>query len=290
MPRFIIIVPLTPKKLLNPIRLKLFNIFFENLKRIDYENWEAILIGEEEKLDGKIRFKKIGAESKEIKLIYAREYLKSITPKPDYVLRLDDDDLINPYIFEIIKNSKFDCYADKHHLFYDLLSGRTSFQPRPWLANTVVHKYECAMEEIGEDGMTLLQCDHSKVWIDYYRERRIIYANLRHPVYMRVLSPVSITSLLFQSEIQNGLNELNLDLTNDELMKFKKYLKGFGVWKNRNIANFEFGFKELMPLIMYRQPDDKVGFIQRLLFLIKKVSMLLLSLKRKWTKPVWKSS
>ena len=273
MKKIVIIVPLTPKRLLTPVRLELFEVFLKNLGRVNYSNWEAILIGEEEKVEGPLIFKKIGAESKELKLIYAREYLKSVRPKPDYVLRLDDDDLLNPNLFQLIGNLNFDCYADKEHLFYDLLSGRISFQKRPWLPNTVVHRYECALEEIGENGLTLLQCDHSKIWHKYYNKKKIIYANKRHPVYLRVLSPTTITSQLFDNNsgsrkfrnVRTDVKNLGADSNSAELTTFQNYLQGFGVWVNTNIKDFSQGLIDLEKSNTYKLPDEKINLRTRVL-------------------------
>src|SRR4051812_13632626 len=104
MKKFLIIVPLTPARLLTPIRKKLFEVFLQNLQRVEYDDWQAILIGEQEGNTGKIKYKKIGAESKELKLVFARELMRDLKIKPDYVLRLDDDDLINPTIFKQLSN------------------------------------------------------------------------------------------------------------------------------------------------------------------------------------------
>ncbi len=73
--RFLFIVPLTPKRLLTPLRNLLFEQFLNAMRNQSYSNWEAILIGEENKDDGNIKYVSLLAESKEIKLIFAKEYI-----------------------------------------------------------------------------------------------------------------------------------------------------------------------------------------------------------------------
>jgi hypothetical protein len=269
MKKFMIIVPLTPKRLLTPIREQLFEIFLKNMDRINYEHWEAVLIGDDENDKGKIKYKKIGAESKELKLVYAREYLSSLKVKPDYVLRLDDDDLINPSLFSKLANQDLDCYADKYHVFYDVLSGRLSWQHRIWLANTVVHRYEYAMTEIGESGMTLLQSDHSKAWSEFYSSKKIVYAPKDHPVYVRVLSPVTVTSQThnLSTPVHDQYAQLTQRLAHydtmsqDENERYQSYLKGFGQWKNKSISDFKEALMDLKPLNRINIPDDSSNFV-----------------------------
>lgn len=152
--RFLFITPLTPKRLLTPLRILLFEQFLSALHNQTYKNWEALLIGKEDKLDGNIKYVSLKAESKEIKLIFAKEYILNLKDKPDYIIRIDDDDLINPFILDRVSKSDFDCFADSYHSFYDLTSGMISLQKRDWFANTVIHKYQHAMKEIEEAKMT----------------------------------------------------------------------------------------------------------------------------------------
>lgn len=218
--RFLFITPLTPKHLLTPLRELLFNQFLFALNNQSYPNWEAILIGDEEKTEGKIKYLKVQALSKEIKLIFAKEYILNLKEKPDYIIRIDDDDIINPFVLEKISGLEFDCYADNYHAFYDIVSGKISQQNRPWLANTVIHKYEHAMIEYGVDKTPLFLCDHSKSWHDYYKDKKVIFSSKKHPIYLRVLSPTSITA------------ETN------ELKSYNLYLKGFGKWKRISLNPF----------------------------------------------------
>jgi hypothetical protein len=193
---FLFITPLTPSRLLTPLRKLLFEEYLKALKAQSYSNWNALLIGEENRSDGKIQYVSVKAESKEIKLIFAKEYVITMDPKPDYIIRLDDDDLINPDLLSHISGIEFDCYADQFHTFYDIMSGKISSQKRSFLPNTCVHKYIHAMAETGPEKIPLLQNDHS-MWITYYKDKRLIYTPRAFPVYLRVLSPTTVTNGIY---------------------------------------------------------------------------------------------
>ncbi|HEY1040743.1 MAG TPA: hypothetical protein VGF30_15115 [Bacteroidia bacterium] len=244
--KFLFITPLTPKRLLTPLRTMLFEQYIESLKRQSYKNWEALLIGEEDRTDGNIRYVSIAAESKEIKLIFAKEYILNMAQKPDYIIRIDDDDVINPNVLKRVANMDFDCYADHYHAFYDLTNFRISLQKRDWLANTVIHKYEHAMLEMGEDKIPLLQCDHSKDWIRYYKDKKLVYAPENSPVYLRVLSPTTVTSGIHgltkntkEKYDEFKSNVVKLHSAGDiNFNQYHSYIRGFGKWKKQELPDF----------------------------------------------------
>lgn len=247
MKRFLFITPLTPSKLLTPLRSMLFHEFLRGLNDQTYTNWQALLIGEEEKKEGNITYAKIKAESKEIKLIYAKEYILNMKVKPDYIIRIDDDDVINPHLLEKLSKIDFDCYADKFHSFYNIVSGKVCQKEKNWLANTVVHKFEHAMAEIGEDKLPLLTCDHSKEWYTYYKDRDLIFAPKKHPVYLRILSPTTVTSGIHNSttvgvhdkyeEFKSKVIKMKVE-SDIDFKTYNNYLKGFGRWKYKNMDDF----------------------------------------------------
>ena len=70
MKKFLFITALTPARLLNLLRKDLFLLFLSSLERQTYENWEALLIGEEGKKNGKFTFLKTNSVSKEDKLLF----------------------------------------------------------------------------------------------------------------------------------------------------------------------------------------------------------------------------
>lgn len=254
MKKFLFITPLTPSRLLTPLRRKLFVEFVRGLNNQTYSNWEALLIGEEEKQEGNVIYKKIKAESKEIKLIYAKEYLLNMEVKPDYIVRIDDDDVINPNLLERLHDQDFDCFADKYHTFYDVTTGKICQREKGWLANTVVHKFEHALAEIGEDKLPLMNCDHGKEWLPYYTGKKLVFAPIKEPVYLRVLSPTTVTSGIHNSSTENVHEKyeefkskvVNLKLSKDiDFEKYNYYLKGFGAWKYKRLHDFDNSIEKL---------------------------------------------
>lgn len=141
--------------------------------------------------------------------------------KPDFIIRLDDDDIISPDILERVSKENFDCYADEFHTFYDLSSGKICQQKRNWLPNTVIHSFKHAMK-IMENGKPLFSQDHSEVWLNYYSGKKIIYSPKEHPVYLRIISPTSVS----------GKKDFNSE-------GYQKYLYSFGKWGNFGLNDFK---------------------------------------------------
>ncbi len=234
---FLFIIALTPSDLLSPLRRSLFELFLKAMKSQTYDSWEALLIGEEDKTDGKLKFVKTPAISKQEKFLFAIDYLKSLKIKPDYIIRLDDDDLISPTVLTRVSQLDFDCYADSYHAFYDIVTGKISLNKREWLANTVIHKFEHAIAEIQrikEDkgvntSASLLALDHNLYWEKYYRHKKIIWSDKRNSVYLRILSPTSITSHL----------TANYSVWSENVQEeYKQYVKGYGPWVYKTLSDF----------------------------------------------------
>ena len=220
---FLFITPLTPLSHRTQLRSELFQCYLQALNKQTHHNWQALLIGEEDKKEGNCIYIKTNSVTKQEKLMDAYEFILRMPEKPDFIIRLDDDDVISPHILEIACTKKFDCYADKHHLFYDITSAMTSRQKRNWLPNTIIHKAEHALAPFGPEGKPLFTHDHSKAWHVYYKGRKIKWASKRHPVYMRILSPTSISGKVDYTE-------------------YSEYLKGFGKWRKKIPSDFE-GFQ-----------------------------------------------
>lgn len=224
MKKFLFIIPQSPKSSMTPFRQSLTEISLKSLKNQTSNDWEALLIGEEERTDGNINYISSPYKTKEEKLNYFADWILKQENKPQYIIRFDDDDLISPFILEKVSTMNFDCYADQWHWFYDTSSGNCSRQKRRWLPNTIIHKTEYALTAFGEynKGITssgrkpiLLQNDHSQTWHQFYSNKKIVFAKKNSPIYMRVLSPSSITA---------G-NATEFDRKN-----YEKYRKGFGTW------------------------------------------------------------
>ncbi|CAN5568877.1 hypothetical protein BH10BAC1_BH10BAC1_19720 [soil metagenome] len=231
MKKYLFITTLTPKELLSPLRSELFFLYLAALKGQSYNEWEAILIGEEDRVDGNIKYVKANAVSKSDKLKVAYEYLLTLESKPDYIIRLDDDDIISPLILTDIALANFDCYADKFHLYYDLVSGDISQQERNWLPNTIIHKYEHALAIYGESNLPLFMQDHSQAWHVYYQNKKVLYTPKHKSIYLRIISPTTITSKMNQLK---SSSYLDMDMNS-----YGEYLKTFGKWRYFNANDFK---------------------------------------------------
>ncbi len=231
MKKFLFVIPQSPKRIISPFRQRLIDVSMRSLLAQTSNEWEALLLGEEEKTEGNCRFINSPFPTKEEKLHYVVDQLLAEKNKPEYIIRFDDDDLIHPQLLERISTLQFDCYADEWHTFYDVSSGKLSSQKRNWLANTIIHKTEHALAQYGEYHYVvksdlrrphLLQNDHSKWWHNYYKGKNIVFAPQSDPMYLRVLSPTSFTA---------GSGELNKD-------EYSVYLNQFGDWNEPIPAAF----------------------------------------------------
>lgn len=226
MKKFLFIVPQSPERIINPFRRSLIDTSLQSLRDQRSDNWEALMLGEEDRTDGNFHFIRTPVETKEEKLHFAVDLLLSQKELPEYIIRFDDDDVINTNTLFELEDAQFDCYADEWHFFYDAASGSVSMQKRAWLPNTVIHKTEHALAQFGEYHYVvksdkrrphLLQNDHSKWWHQYYRGKKVMYAGRQSPLYMRVLSPSSFTA--------------SSDFANPERIAYSEYLSRFGDWK-----------------------------------------------------------
>lgn len=219
---YLFLIPLMPSEKLDAQRSALRELCFSQLRKLgsSYRVW---LLGEMEEEISDFEIIKVRGVSKEDKLWEAGKILEAgYTPLAKYVVRLDDDDLINPEIFDAFATEYFDCCTDRYHTFYDLSSGNVSAQKRDWFPNTVIHRYKHAMQKVPVQGGSelagesnfLFACDHSQTWHDYYADKTVRYTSKYDPLYIRVLSPGSITAQ------QTSYNE------------YAGYLTGFGSWKS----------------------------------------------------------
>lgn len=224
---FLFLIPTTPPELLDDQRLALQELCFNQILKLKSSNIVWLL--------GDANFKSAGFESvsvdgssKEDKLFQAGKKLASRDqPLARYLVRLDDDDLINPDIFDALVDREFDVAYDSYHWFYDLSSGMTSSQKRPWIPNTAIHKMNFALEQVKRIGGSslageknyLMACDHSRAWHPFYREKKILISEPSLPIYLRVLNNSSRTAK--QSAGGESKNE------------YFRYLKTFGSWESQ---------------------------------------------------------
>ncbi|MFN0031082.1 MAG: hypothetical protein ACKVOR_02870 [Flavobacteriales bacterium] len=200
--------------------------------RQSYEHWEALELGEEEGQEGKFRKMKLVDGTKEekwaaLKTIFQSREFYSYINNFQYIIKLDDDDMISPTLIESLSQKDFDCCYDDHHTFYEITSARLSQQRRSWIASTCVHKTEHAFMTYHGPGSSpvgnLLYSDHSASWHMYYSGKQKIVRPKESPVYLRILSPTSITA--------NGGSGTAED--------YSKYLSGFGTWKLETLDAFK---------------------------------------------------
>ena len=151
----------------------------------------------------------------------------------------------------------FDVYADKHHAFYDLSSGLSSIVKRKWLANTVIHNASHALKISEDTGLHIINHDHSLKWHRYYKDKKIVYAKMNSPIYIRILSPVSVSAI--------GSNN------------YINYLSFFGNWK----YNAPESFMPYSKLLLNIQKENN-------LFVEHKRDSLLMNFKNKLLKTIFK--
>ena len=232
MVRCLFIVACTPDELMTPLRRKLREEMENQLARIEGGRWRAWFLGERSASSGPIEFVACNERTKGDKL---RAWLPRAIEahNPDYIVRLDDDDLINPAIMDIINDhAEFDCLVDRKHWFFDIVTGQLSNESRDWFANTVVQKTEHAMATIPwvEGDVPVIAGDHSKEWHRYFADKQVKYTEEKRPLYIRTLSPTSITAGNANSE---------------DWKAYAQYRNGFGDWSAKVPNGFSFAVENL---------------------------------------------
>ncbi len=152
MNKFIFIIPRTLEKFQDAIRPQLWKLCMHSLQKQSFQNWIALLIGGHSIFDkNDNRFIKINFEgTKEEKLQIATDYIIRNNIEGEYIIRLDDDDIINPYLLAKVIKYNFDIYVDKHQWFWHYESGFISNRVWNWFPNTYIHKREHALSEWGD--------------------------------------------------------------------------------------------------------------------------------------------
>ncbi len=233
---YLFLIPLTPDKSSSDMRKALRQLCFAQISKLNASK-RVWLLSESEVDDPDFEVVKTGGYTKEDKLFEAGFALQQQPALARYLVRLDDDDLINPAVFDAMASSDFDCLYDPVHWFYDLSSGRCSAQKRPWIANTAVHRMEHALtmvptrggSRLAADKNFLFACDHSQAWHLYYADKRTALTETDAPLYLRILSPRSRSS--------GGDDDFE--------QTFPFYLQRFGSWK----SPFPFEDEQLHPAL-----------------------------------------
>jgi hypothetical protein len=242
MNKFLFITHLTPKAKRSSLRESLISLWRNALEKQSYPHWKSLVIGEEEKRTGKYFELRIdpalgkSERRRPLSELYERQDVKDYVHDADYVIKIDDDDIISPLLLEKLVQFDGDLFYDDFHTFYDISSGQLTQQQRPWIASTCVHKREHAFSKLNpsaEENIFLnsvFYSDHSKIWHNYYRGKRMQKAKPQHPVYLRVLSPTSITS---------GTKKFPLGSVADvDFLKYYEYLRLCGDWAPADTTDF----------------------------------------------------
>lgn len=242
MKKFLFITHLSPVSVRSSLRQGMIESMQKSLYHQTYTNWKALWIGEQEFEDNKV--KEVSVKNRnELANIYLRKDVIDYILDCDYIVKLDDDDIILPNTLQIASSLDFDCYCDAYHTFYDISSGTLTQQKRPWIASTCIHKKEHAFRHQNENRKadnfisSLFYGEHGRDWIAYYKNKNIVYADKHKPVYVRVLSPTSITA---------GAKIFPVKSIDDiEMKDYYKYLKQFGVWNTILLNQFDYFKKEV---------------------------------------------
>ena len=117
---FVFIIPRTPKQFRNSLRECLWEKTKQSILQQKYSYWQALVVDDHEETQGKISYINSAALKKGEKLQFALKFIETWNNKPDYVIRLDDDDIINSTALEFVKNKSFDIAIDSYHTFYEI--------------------------------------------------------------------------------------------------------------------------------------------------------------------------
>lgn len=270
MNRFVFITHITPAKRRSSLRQKLLDLYTEALNNQTYKNWKVIQLGEEEGTDGhycRFRLPDVSREEKTVylKALFGRDDFRKVLLESDYIIKLDDDDLISPELLNSLRDFKGDLYYDRFHTFLDCSSGVITQQERAWFASTCVHKTVHALSEWKGEGASeignLLYTDHSKAWHKFYERKQIQAAEPMHPVYLRVLSPTSITA---------GAKAGTQAFADVDMNKYFAYLQSFGNWEcaaTKDFGNYLPAVAEAWEQFTgsVQQPLSKPGMVSKLL-------------------------
>ncbi|MGL4599153.1 MAG: hypothetical protein ACRCYO_16655 [Bacteroidia bacterium] len=240
MTKFLFVTHLTPKHKRTALRQALIDGYVRGLEAQTYPHWKVLQFGDEESVSGKFHTVFLPDSDKAEKFknvadLLQRADVKALFDEADYVLKLDDDDLISPTILEEAAGKNFDCWLDRWHTFFDLSSGQITQQNRPWIAACCIHKKEHALAAYTGEGDSpvgnLLYTDHSKAWHVYYEGKNCIISDRTRPVYLRILSPSSITAGAQHGPPKHA-GEVNFE-------KYYAYLRLFGNWENVPVKQFD---------------------------------------------------
>jgi hypothetical protein len=229
--RFLFIVPLTPLAKQTAERKRLQQLCIRSLNSQTYRRWQALMIGEHlpESASGD-RFIHVPYEAaKEEKLQYCTHYIRTAGLQSDYVIRLDDDDVINPEILEKLADADFSIYVDLYHSYWRPDVNEVAQTVKQWFPNTFVIKTSLALEPFGtfppgdhrnlKEKPLLIENEHNVIH-EFFVQRKlpVTFAKKSDPVYLRSVAADSLTAR------QSGDR--------------RSYLKSFGRWRANRLRTF----------------------------------------------------
>lgn len=246
------------------MRLALRQLCLTTLLNQTYTNWRALLIGQQHPDDPVTnQFVFLPFEGhKEEKMQKAVEHILACNMPGDYLIRLDDDDIINPRVLAQLKSKTFDLFVEKYQSFVHVESGRIAQKVMYWFPNTCIHKRVHALAAFGalppgnyqrySSSPVLIENEHNDFHHYYHHRHHIIYARKKEPLYLRCISASSITALQSGSTLA--------------------YLNQYGYFKKRSIAAFSF---LAGPLAALKQPvTPKQTLLQRVAFALANLRAL----------------
>jgi hypothetical protein len=225
---YIFIIPKTPIEYQDQTRIELYRLCINTLLNQTYPFWTALIVGISPQIEIKDdRLIIIPFEGKKVeKLHKATEFIIDNNIRGEYIIRLDDDDIINPTILERINLLNFDLFVDKYQWFWHWETGKISNRVWHWFANTCIHNRKHALRKWDMNSLELeinrpylIENDHSKLHY-YYKNKKVIFSKKMQPIYLRTITNSSITA-------KSSTNHTN-------------YLKRFGNWRNNKLGDFEF--------------------------------------------------
>lgn len=194
MPEFVFLTTLTPSRFMTPLRARLQDLWRSALQSQTFDDWEIFVVGERSSRDRHFVEIETDAVTKTDRLLVGWTAIQNLETPPRYVIRLDDDDLVSPTFLERASRVEADCFADQFHWYYDLVARQFMRKKQAWIANTCAHAFEHAAEPWGDSGLPLLLQDHSATWHHYYSERALVWAAEKEPIYVRTLSPNTLSA------------------------------------------------------------------------------------------------
>jgi len=226
--KFLFIIPLTPKDILTEERIMLQNLCFGALLKQNYKYWKVLIIGDyiPDTIKNTSYYYWLNSEgTKGEKIPLAVDYIIANSLNYDYLIRLDDDDIFNPYKLNELKYTDFDIYVDKQQFFWNSQTRQIASRTWYWFPNTTIQKTKHALstwnniyeKKVGQS--YVIDTAHGFIHI-FYKQKRIIFSKPKSPLYLRSISSSSST---FKDSI-----------------KKEKYINSFGNWYNNNLKDFLF--------------------------------------------------